>query len=319
MYHYVRDLKHSRFPQIKGLQTELFKEQVKFLKRHYHFVKVEEVINAYNNNGELPENPVLLTFDDAYADHFETVFPILHHEDIQGAFYPPVKAITEHTVLDVNKIHFILASTPEEKISVLLKEIQILLDTYREEYHLESFEFYFNKLAIANRFDSKEIIFVKRLLQTELPEVLRNNLNNILFQKIIDVEEGAFSRELYMSIDQIKCMVDCGMHVGSHGYDHYWLGSLSKEKQRFEIEKSIAFIKEVGGDINNWSICYPYGNYNDDTIALLKDNGCKLGLTTRVDLADTTLTTNDAVYKLPRLDTNDLPKDKDAPVNQWYR
>jgi hypothetical protein len=75
----------------------------------------------------------------------------------------------------------------------------------------------------------------------------------------------------------------------------------------------------VGGDINNWSICYPYGNYNDDTIALLKDNGCKLGLTTRVDLADTTLTTNDAVYKLPRLDTNDLPKDKDAPVNQWYR
>lgn len=113
-------------------------------------------------------------------------------------------------------------------------------------------------------------------------------------------------------------MVDCGMHIGSHGYDHYWLGSLSKEKQQIEIEKSIKFISEVGGDINNWSICYPYGNYNDDTIALLKENGCKLGLTTEVNIVDFNSKISDAIYKLPRLDTNDLPKNSIANVNQWY-
>jgi hypothetical protein len=44
-------------------------------------------------------------------------------------------------------------------------------------------------------------------------------------------------------------MVQCGMHVGSHGYDHYWLGSLSKEKQAFEIKQATEFIKNmhVGG------------------------------------------------------------------------
>ena len=42
------------------------------------------------------------------------------------------------------------------------------------------------------------------------------------------LKEEAFSRELYMSMDQIKCMVDCGMHIGSHGYDHYWLGHYQK-------------------------------------------------------------------------------------------
>ena len=317
MYHYVRDLKYSRYPNIKGLDIALFKEQIAYLKKHYHFVTVEEVIDAFSNKTQLPEHSVLLTFDDAYSDHFANVFPLLEKEKIQGAFYPPVKAVTEHRVLDVNKIHFILASTPEEKVSTLLYEIAILLDKYREEYNLLPFEDYFNELAVANRFDTKEVIFVKRLLQVKLDERLRKIITDVLFQKIVGMDEAAFSRELYMSMDQIKCMVDCGMHIGSHGYDHYWLGSLSKEKQEFEIKKSIEFIKEVGGDIENWTICYPYGNYNDDTINILKQNGCKLGLTTRVDLASLD-EGGDAIFKLPRLDTNDFPKSADAEVNNWY-
>lgn len=103
MYHYVRDLQNSRYPQIKGCDVLLFKEQIKFLQKYYNFVTVEQVINAYwgGHGDKLPPHAVLLSFDDAYADHFKSVFPILEHEHIQGAFYPPVKAITEHTVLDV--------------------------------------------------------------------------------------------------------------------------------------------------------------------------------------------------------------------------
>jgi len=319
MYHYVRDLKHSRYPSIKGLDVALFKEQVAFLKKHYSFVTVEEVIAATQGIHKLPSHPVLLTFDDAYIDHFTYVFPILKNEGVQGAFYAPVKAITQHKVLDVNKIHFILASTPEEKMSSLLKEIALLLDKYREVYHLESFEFYYKKLAQLDRFDTKEVIFVKRLLQVELVEKLRNIITTELFKKIVGVEEGTFSRELYMSEDQMKYMVSAGMHIGSHGYDHYWLGSLPKEKQEVEIKESLKFIENIGGDIKHWTICYPYGNYNDDTITLLKENHCALGFTTEVKLADINNQMGDNVFKIPRLDTNDLPKDAKALPNNWYK
>ena len=319
MYHYVRDLKNSRYPEIKGCDIRLFKEQIKFLKKHYHFATVEEVLDSYYSNRPLPNHSVLLTFDDAYKDHFEYVFPVLEHEHVQGAFYPPVKAVTEHTVLDVNKIHFILASTPAEKFNVLLGEIKLLLDKYRDEYHLESYEYYFNKLATFDRFDSKEVLFFKRLLQVELPEKLRNIITDELFVKIVGIDESSFSRELYMSIDQIKCMVDCGMHIGSHGYDHYWLSSLPKEKQEFEISKSIEFIGNVGGDPENWTICYPYGDYNQDTIDLLKQHGCKMGLCTQVDVATLGSGIPDSIFKLPRLDVNDLPKDANAEPNEWYK
>lgn len=318
MYHYVRDLHNSRFPEIKGLDVSLFKEQIIYLKKHYNFVTAEQVIASFKKEEKLPPKAVLLTFDDAYIDHFTNVFPILGHHKIQGCFYPPVKAIVEHSVLDVNKIHFTLAATPQKDFNNLLNRIKSLLEHYREEYSLQSYEFYFNKLAISNRFDSKEIIFIKRLLQVELPEKLRNIIVNRLFIETIKMEEEAFSRELYMNKEQIQYMVDCGMHIGSHGYDHYWLGALSKEKQESEILKSINFIHEVGGDLNNWTMCYPYGNYNSDTIEILKKLNCRFGLTTYVGLVSTTSSEEDAVFKLPRLDTNDIPKQANAKTNEWF-
>jgi hypothetical protein len=81
----------------------------------------------------------------------------------------------------------------------------------------------------------------------------------------------------------------------------------------------LEFITEVGGDVNNWTIGYPYGNYNDETIALLKKYGCKMGFTTRVAVADLEADGPDAMYKVPRLDVNDLPKDSDAELNDWWK
>lgn len=318
MYHYVRDLKNSRYPAIKGCDVRDFREQVLFIKKHYTPVTVEQVIESYNGGDKLPPHAILLTFDDAYADHFTYAFPILEHEHIQGVFFPPVKAVTEHVVLDVNKVHFILACTPAEKMPSLLEELRGMIMQNKEQYGLDSFDAYFEKLAVANRFDPKEVIFVKRLLQVALPEELRCKMTTGLFEKTVGMDESMFSRELYMTIDQIKCMVDCGMHIGSHGYAHYWLSSLSKDKQEYEIAKSIEFINMVGGDVNNWTIGYPYGDYNDDTIALLKKHGCRMGFTTRVAVANLDGGGEDALYKLPRLDVNDLPKDANAEVDRWY-
>lgn len=318
MYHYVRDLRNSRYPEIKGLQTELFIEQLHFLKKHYNLVKMEDVIDAlYDNHvDELPSHPVLLTFDDAYQDHFQTVFPILMHEHVQGCFYAPVKALTQHEVLDVNKIHFILASTDSKSFSNLLNEIKLLLEKNREKWNLQSFDEYYERLAVANRFDNKDVIFVKRLLQVALPEELRKEITSELFQRIVGMDENAFSRELYMSDTQIRCMVQCGMHVGSHGYDHYWLNSLKKDKQEEEIDKSIEYLKSVGVNMDYWTMCYPYGAHNDNTLQILKEKKCKMALTTEVAVAE--LTDRDMIYRMPRLDTNDLPKDANEITNKWY-
>ena len=311
MYHYVRELPYTRYPEIKGLKTSLFKEQLAYMQKYYTFVRGRDLIAAVYEGRELPERAAWLTFDDAYSDHYENVFPILDELGIEGAFFAPVKAITQHEVLDVNKIHFILASVKDVKS--LVRELDHLLDTYREEYHLESSERYWQKLAQPSRFDPAEVVYVKRMLQVELPEKLRNILADTLFREYVSDDEAAFSRELYMSEDQLKCMVRHGMYVGSHGYDHYWLDSLPPEKQAEEIDQSLAFLESIGSDTEHWIMNYPYGAYNDSLIDIIKARGCKLAISTRVAVA-----TLDAAhaYTLPRLDTNDLPKDHAAAYRE---
>jgi peptidoglycan/xylan/chitin deacetylase (PgdA/CDA1 family) len=313
MYHYVRDLKNSRYPDIKGLDVSLFKEQIHYMRKHYHIITMEEVIYSIDNQVKIPDKSVLLTFDDAYSDHYDNVFPILDKYNIQGSFYVPSKAITEHTVLDVNKIHFILASVEDK--SKLVNELKEQIKFYQKEYNLQNFDYYYRKLARASDLDTKDVIFIKRLLQVELVENLRMKMTDALFEKYVGVSEDAFSRELYMSEEQLKHMLRSGMHIGNHGYNHYWWSSLNKQEMSNELDLSINFLESLGVDMNNWTACYPYGSYDDQSIKMLEHRGCKLAVTTEVDIATTDKNTR---FIMPRLDTNDIPKDHDAIPNKWY-
>lgn len=303
MYHYVRDLKHSRYPEIKGLDIKLFKGQLEYILKHYSVVTMEELIYTIETNKDLPENALLLTFDDGYIDHYLNVFPILKEKGIQGTFFSPVKAISKHEVLDVNKIHFILASVENKEI--LIDEIFNLMDKYRDCYRLKDNEYYYEKYAIRNRFDTKEVVFIKRILQSGLPKELRNNICNYLFAKYVSENESAFSRELYMNIDQLRCMRQSDMFIGVHGYEHYWLSSLDKDQQINEIELSMKFLEKIGVSTDRWAMCYPYGDYNETLLEVIKDRGCAIGFTTKVAVANIE---KDNCLILPRLDTNDLPK-----------
>ncbi|MDR3258501.1 MAG: polysaccharide deacetylase family protein, partial [Fusobacteriaceae bacterium] len=303
MYHYVRNLKDSRFPEIKGLDISLFEEQIKYLIKHYNIVSIDQVIENLDNKKCLPNNPVILTFDDGYKDHYTYVFPILIKYNIKGCFYIPAKCFKEKKVLDVNKIHFILAS--EEDKRKIIKDIFELLDKNREKYFLEQNTYYYKKLAIKSRFDTEDVIFIKRILQVELIEELRSNIIDYLFKKYVTNDETAFWEELYLTKDQIQCMQKLGMHIGSHSYDHIWLGSVDGNIQDREIQNSLKFMKEIGIKTDNWTMCYPYGSYNEATIEILKENKCKLALTTEVKIANLTEGNR---YILPRFDTNDIPK-----------
>ena len=312
MYHYVRDLKNSRYPDIKGLDINLFKEQIDYMRKHYHVITMEEVIHNIDNQVKIPEKSVLLTFDDAYLDHYNNVFPILDKYKLQGSFYTPSKAITEHIVLDVNKIHFILASI-EDKLE-LVNDLKTLVNIYKNEYQLKDFDYYYQKLVQASRYDTKDVIFIKRLLQVELIEKLRMKIVDILFEKYIGMSENVFSRELYMNEDQLKHMLRSGQHIGNHGYNHYWWNSLNKEEMSLELDLSISFLEKLGVDMNNWTACYPYGSYDDQSIKMLNERGCKLALTTEVAIANTS---KDSRFIMPRLDTNDIPKNHKEKTNEW--
>lgn len=300
-YHYVRDLARSRYPLIKGRDISEFRAQLDYIGRTYTVVTAEQVCAAINGGDPLPPNGAWLTFDDGYLDHYVNVFPLLHERGWQGSFFPPA-AIMKGEILQVNKIHFVLAS--KVNVDAIIDDIRRFVEARREEANIRPFEQYWSELAKTPRFDTVEVAFVKRMLQYALPEAIREELVDQLFARYVCVDSAAFAAELYLTMDQLRTMNNSGMYIGCHGDKHHWLDRLNHACQAAEIDRSLAFLKELGSQVDNWVMCYPYGAYNVDLLGILKTRGCTAALTTRKGVA---ILGEDRALELPRLDTNDLP------------
>ena len=310
VYHYVRRLAQSRYPGIKGLEVSEFKEQLSYLTRNYHPVTVEAVVHSLRTGEALPPRAVLLTFDDGYLDHYLNAFPLLHDLGIQGAFFPPVSAARDGKLLDVNRIHFILASAREPQ--EVKGDLDAQVDRYREEFQLPSTQEYWLQYGQPNRFDPAEVMYIKRMLQHGLPERLRQCITGELFSKYVAREEEAFARELYMDAAQLSRMQAEGMYIGSHGVSHGWLNKMSLEEQVAEIEGSLGFLREIGSPVDDyWVMCFPNGGWDRTLLAELRNRKCSFGLTTEAAVAN--LDRGDPLL-LPRLDTNDFPPKRGVDV-----
>ncbi|PYN96832.1 MAG: polysaccharide deacetylase [Candidatus Rokuibacteriota bacterium] len=313
VYHYVRALAGSRYPGIKGLSVEAFEGQLDYIGRHYTVCAARDVVRALRGDHPLPSNACLLTFDDGLIDHFTVVFSRLANRGWSGLFFPPVRALARERVLDTHKIQFILACAADDV--ALARRVGEMVDRARRDADVPSADDLWRRYAQPSRFgDPAEVVFVKRVLQRGLPDELRTTLTAALFEEYVGVDDATFARELYLDKDQLRCMLAHGMEVGGHGAEHVWLDALDRRAQAAEIELTRAFLADLhDGAHADWTMCYPFGAYNADTLELLAGAGCALGMTTRAGLVRDLR----SPLELPRLDTNDLPKRRDADPNEW--
>ena len=300
MYHYVRDIKNSLFPNIKGLDIEQFKCQLSYFKKNYKIISLEDF---YNKDFNVKDKNCILTFDDGYSDHYDFVLDVLIKNNIKAAFFPPVDVINKKRLLDVNKIHVILAGGKEKTILERIKYHFKKRNTSQKKI-----DYYIKSIDTTDRYDNETTVLIKRLLQTKLDYKLRQQLCDDLLIDFSDYTVDELKDVFYLTLNQLKEMKNLGMHIGSHGKSHFWFDSLTEAEQEHEIresKKNLNIIYEYQPYL--LSMCFPYGNYNNTTLKLLRKYNFKIGLTT-VPKKFNYL--KDNLLEIPRLDTNDYPKSK---------
>ena len=87
MYHYVRDTKNTRYPEIKALSVTNFVNQLDWLQNHFEIVNYDQFESNLRDRKKTTQPCVLLTFDDGFIDHFQTVFPLLMKMGLSGVFF----------------------------------------------------------------------------------------------------------------------------------------------------------------------------------------------------------------------------------------
>jgi len=299
MYHYVREIKKSKYPNLKGLEFEDFKKQINYFLNNFNILSNNDFVEILRTKKIPKKKSILLTFDDGYKDHWKYVYPYLKKKKISGNFYPPVKVIENKKVLDVNKIHFIL-----EKEDNREKLLKLIFQYVKKLMHKNVDELRLNKISTKSRYDDKNTIIIKNLLQHYLPLKIRKKIINKLFESIIELDEKKFSKILYMNRKNIIEMYKDKMVIGSHGDYHLWWKKINYKSKLNEIRNSINFFKKIKVYDHNFSVCYPYGSYDADTLKILKQFKINYALTTKVD--SISYNNIDKFFELPRFDTNDF-------------
>src|SRR5690606_33777516 len=73
-------------PETIDATPQQFEAQIAHLARHYTFVSIRQVLDHLDGR-RLPPNPVLVTFDDGYADCVDRALPILKRYDARATFF----------------------------------------------------------------------------------------------------------------------------------------------------------------------------------------------------------------------------------------
>ena len=83
-YHQVNDVDHNSLT----VSTEQFEAQMKYIAEGgYTTITPDEMLDAWEHGTELPEKPVIITFDDGYADNYKNAFPILEKYKLKATIF----------------------------------------------------------------------------------------------------------------------------------------------------------------------------------------------------------------------------------------
>lgn len=90
MYHYVENVTdlNDTLRMSQNIPPQIFEEQlVTLLNSNYTPIFMSDLTNYFLGKVDLPPKPIVLTFDDGYADFYTDVFPILKKYQVKAVNY----------------------------------------------------------------------------------------------------------------------------------------------------------------------------------------------------------------------------------------
>ena len=76
-----------------------FEQEMRYLREHdYHSISPAELRAALADGEPLPENPVLITFDDGFGDNYKTAWPILKKYGFRATFFIVTSQVGSYSI-----------------------------------------------------------------------------------------------------------------------------------------------------------------------------------------------------------------------------
>ncbi|HXK16960.1 MAG TPA: polysaccharide deacetylase family protein [Polyangiaceae bacterium] len=264
-------LTYHRFPKPDGPEAfddgvidtsaEEFEQHLSCIKRHFTVVGVEELC-AFAAGGQLPANPVAITFDDGYLDNYQQALPILQKHQCKAIFFVATSFIDERRVYWWDRVAYCLKQSKRAAIEL----------SYPQPFRVELDDKHSAIFRLLRFIKVCPVLDMARFL-AELDDA-----SGVTWTREL---ERAFADELLMSWDHVRALKHAGMDVESHTRSHRILQTLPAVELTAELEGSRRDLLRELGDAPR-AVAYPVGKPLEPSSpvrAALRRAGYRVGLT----------------------------------------
>jgi peptidoglycan/xylan/chitin deacetylase (PgdA/CDA1 family) len=245
LFHNVSDVESS-FTRGLGVTISLkhFQAALEFLVKHYRPVSLGDILEDVEGQ-RLPDRPVLVTFDDAYASVFDSAAPLCQKLGVPAVLFVNAAFLDNQELSLDNLLCHVVNVIGFDPVNVAVREVKGA--DYPQLGHLaEVFSCFLP--AISRR---QRKVFAGALLKAAG----------------LHMQDLSCDADLYLSSRQVQDLVPFGFEIGNHTYSHVNCRSLSQEDRDEEIGgNKLALETILGTKVRSFSV--PYGSSADLTSEL---------------------------------------------------
>jgi len=240
-----------------AIDINQFRHQMQIIKRELNPVSLNELIIAQDQHN-VPDNAVVITFDDGYSDFYDHAFPVLKEEGIPCTLFVTTGFVNGDIWLWPDRLQYCVDYSSKESICVPGEEHPLSLKGDRK--------IVWNALA-------DHCLTLSNLEKINFIASVETELN---------VSPPALPPSEYEALDwnQIRDISRAGFEIGSHSVSHPVMTSLNDESLHHELIQSKADIEnQIGYPVT--SFCYPNGqpfDFDERVKAAVHEVGYKCAL-----------------------------------------
>jgi len=237
---------------LESIHTQLFKQQIEYIVKKLDIISLDELVKCMYVKKGFPKKAAIITFDDGYLDNYLFAYPILKENHIPATIFLVTGPIESKGLFWWDKVGYIIKHMDRNTLD---------LD------ELGRFTFSSNR--------------DKMIVLTQINESLKlvtEDRKNALIERLVtisgvDVPSDA-AKEILLSWEQVREMSNNGITFGAHTVNHPILTNMPIAQAKWEVIQSKRDIENVlKHNVNLFS--YPNGNFNNELISILKENGFK--------------------------------------------
>jgi peptidoglycan/xylan/chitin deacetylase (PgdA/CDA1 family) len=230
----------ARFDPMCSATPEGFDAQLTWIAERYRVVSLEAVIEWARGRTDLPDRPLLITFDDGYRDNADVAAPILQSHRFPAALFLTTGMLDGNGPLWWDRVaRCVERARAGEADLPLLGRVELLQGRRRRRTLAE---------------------LIERL--KELPEDDKLEVIASVAERLGVEEQESDVAELYIDWDTARRMQSSGFGFGAHTVTHPILTRIDEERVRHELVGSKQRIEaELGIPVR--SLAYPNGQSAD--------------------------------------------------------